>query len=208
MRIGTWNLDAKWTSAHHAFIEQTNCDLWLLTEVSPALAIDGHTIVRSPGSMARGQSYAALVTRSKLEPLPAPHGASALALWNGLRVCSSVLPWPSAPDAEPWIAGTTVAKAEAATTAIAAARPQIWGGDWNHPLQGDARWHYPGQAMTLGVVQSLGLWVPTIALPHRIRGLCSIDHISIPIDWTSHYQARLPSGTLSDHDAYVIEASR
>ncbi len=35
MRIGTWNLDAKWSEEHQALLTNEHCDVWLLTEVSP-----------------------------------------------------------------------------------------------------------------------------------------------------------------------------
>jgi hypothetical protein len=32
MRIGTWNLAARWTCAHAAELIAADCDAWLLTE--------------------------------------------------------------------------------------------------------------------------------------------------------------------------------
>lgn len=33
MRIGTWNLAGRWSLAHQSFLEDAECDVWLLTEV-------------------------------------------------------------------------------------------------------------------------------------------------------------------------------
>ena len=33
MRIGTWNLEKKWTQDHADLMEEQKCDVWLLTEV-------------------------------------------------------------------------------------------------------------------------------------------------------------------------------
>lgn len=55
---------------------------------------------------------------------------------------------------------------------------------------------------------ALGLTVPTTALPHRIDGLFSIDHVAVPTRTTVMSQERvvaaLADRRLSDHDAYLV----
>ena len=62
-----------------------------------------------------------------------------------------------------------------------------------------------------GALDRLGLQVPTAASPHQIDGLLSIDHIAVPADWRvldiEHHPALSDGDKISDHDAYVIEAS-
>ena len=33
LRIGTWNLEGRWTADHLAFMVDLDCDVWLVTEV-------------------------------------------------------------------------------------------------------------------------------------------------------------------------------
>jgi hypothetical protein len=54
---------------------------------------------------------------------------------DGLRVCASVLPWRSC-GADPWGSGDTAARTVRAVDSVRAARPTVWGGDWNHALCG------------------------------------------------------------------------
>ena len=44
MRVATWNLDARWTAKHAAFLHDQTVDVWCLTEVPPR-AIAGGRIV-------------------------------------------------------------------------------------------------------------------------------------------------------------------
>ena len=43
MRIGTWNLDGRWSLAHQAFMQEQMCDVWLLTEVPGDISLQGYT---------------------------------------------------------------------------------------------------------------------------------------------------------------------
>ena len=131
---------------------------------------------------------------------------------DGLTVCSSVLPWRSCGTAPPWTGVTTAEKTEAATTSIVSGAPHVWGGDWNHAMSG-REWSGSkrGRGSILEAVDALGLQLPTAALPHQIDGLLSIDHIAVPADWrvieTEHHPALAGGARISDHDAYVIEAT-
>jgi hypothetical protein len=62
MRIATWNLDARWTAKHAAFLHDQAADVWCLTEVPPRAIVGGrivgYTAVGSTGRMSRGQHYA------------------------------------------------------------------------------------------------------------------------------------------------------
>jgi len=88
----------------------------------------------------------------------------------------------------------------------------VWGGDWNHAMQGrEYAGSAAGRTAILGLVESLGLTVVTTDAPHRIDGLLSIDHIAVPAGWTRGLCERLAATSgerrLSDHDAYVVALS-
>jgi len=40
VRIGTWNIDAKWSSRHAAVLAAADCDVWLLPELADS-RVDG-----------------------------------------------------------------------------------------------------------------------------------------------------------------------
>jgi hypothetical protein len=69
-----------------------------------------------------------------------------------------------------------------------------------------------GRRSILEAVDRLGLQLPTAGLPHQIEGLLSIDHIAVPADWrvleVEHHPAFAGGARISDHDAYVIEATK
>lgn len=73
VRIGTWNLDAKWTGVHASALVAADCDAGLLTEVKPNVTVNGYSAVWSPATMSRGQHYAALLSRLPTSELEAPH---------------------------------------------------------------------------------------------------------------------------------------
>lgn len=131
---------------------------------------------------------------------------------DGLRVCSSILPWRSCGNRPPWTGSTTAEKTEAATASIMAGTPTVWGGDWNHAMAG-REWSgsQRGRRSILDAVERLGMQLPTAGSPHRIEGLLSIDHIAVPTDWRvleiEHHPALSDGARISDHDAYVIEVS-
>lgn len=212
MRIGTWNLAGRWDSRHEALIEAMDCDVLLLTEVSERIALPVHDLHLGSLPMAAKRRWAAIASRLPMNPLPDPHGASAFAEVDGLRICSSVLPWRSCGTREPWVGTSTAEKTTAAVTAVEAAAPDVWGGDWNHALSG-REWagSMAGRHSILETVARLSLRVSTASSPHRIAGLLSIDHIAVPESWnvrsTERHRATSGNARLSDHDAYVIEVS-
>jgi hypothetical protein len=42
MRIGTWNLDGRWSDEHAKFLQRQDCNVWLLTEVRTDLDLLGY----------------------------------------------------------------------------------------------------------------------------------------------------------------------
>ena len=97
MRIGTWNLENKWSDKHRDLLRSEGCDVWLLTEVNPQAVNREGTIADyychiSEGSWC-GQHWAAVLSIEPLSPFrPDPHEASAAASVNGITYCSTVLP--------------------------------------------------------------------------------------------------------------------
>jgi len=73
MRIGTWNLDGNWDERHEFLMYQQNCDVWLLTEVTENAALKDYAIYTTKGTMGRGQHWAAIIGRGKLDECSDPH---------------------------------------------------------------------------------------------------------------------------------------
>jgi hypothetical protein len=214
VRIGTWNLEGRWSDRHRDLLTTMDCDVLLLTEVPKCFELAGFGVHRGERSMAAGRRWAAVASRLPMRPQSDPHGASAMVVVDGLRTCSSVLPWRSCGSGEPWAGGSTAERTAAAVAAVEVAGPSIWGGDWNHALAG-REWagSMAGRRHVLAAVERLSLQVPTASSPHRIEGLVSIDHIAVPDSWvvrgvSRHGAAAGNGGRLSDHDAYVVEVDR
>ena len=216
MLIGTWNLEGRWSARHEAFLVEPQCDLWLLTEF-PHKA-DGRfgTAIRSDDMQAT-KSWAAIWGEGAVSA-PRAHAAAACAHFDGTFICCAVLPWRGAgrywPGAESGVAAMTEeALLQLRRPMIAQKGPVIWGGDWNHSLQGTERvGSASGRTAIMGLLDELELQVPTSAEPHREVGLSSIDHIGVPRKWqvtgTSRRVAADVGGRLSDHDAYVVDVLR
>lgn len=213
VRIGTWNLAGRWGPAHRAFLLAADVDVWLLTEVRHDLTLPGYFSHATRGNMAPGRSWARVLAGRDLKPLKDPHPASAAASVDGVTYCSSILPWRSCGQVHPWVRGSHAERTRDAVTQLNMALvpgPLVWGGDWNHALSGtEHAGSKEGRAMIAELVDARGLHVPTAALPHRIPGLLSIDHIAFPREWEGAAR-RIPAiadgTTLSDHDAYVVDA--
>ena len=107
---------------------------------------------------------------------------------------------------------TGAEKTTAAVAAVEASAPSVWGGDWNHALSG-REWtgSVAGRQSLLAALERLELRVPTASLPHQIEDLLSIDHIAVPKSWdvsaTHRHRAFVGQTRISDHDAYVVDAS-
>lgn len=185
MRIATWNLEGKWTPQHHWLIRSFRADMLLLTEVVDTVEVTGLNIQFSGAEMQPGRRWAAVAAAARLRPLPNPHGATALAEVDGLRIASSLLPWRNSGGASPWTEEDQGARTTAAVAAIEAAAPIVWGGDWNHELTGRLYAGSKGGRMSiLGALDRLGLSAPTDVSPHRLVGARSINHVAVPAFWS------------------------
>jgi hypothetical protein len=210
VRIATWNLEGKWTPRHHWLIRSLQADVLLLTEVLAEVELTGLNIHFTQDEMRPGRRWAAVAASAPLRPLPDPHGATALAEIDGLRIASSILPWRNSGGASPWTGQDQGARTAAAVAAIKAAAPIVWGGDWNHELTGRLYAGSRGGRMSiLGALDRLGLSAPTEASPHRQVGARSINHVAVPAFWAvtsvERVSAIVTGVELSDHDAYVVE---
>lgn len=114
MRIGTWNLAGRWDSRHEKLINDQQCDVWLLTEVSERLKVHGFHQHSSASLVSPKRRWATILSAKPLEYLPDPHPASALAQCGQWMLCSSVLPWKSCSESDTW-----VGKSHAARTGMA-----------------------------------------------------------------------------------------
>lgn len=213
LRVGTWNLAGRWSADHHDLMSEQSCDVWLLTEVSAEVALDGYAAHLTEAVMTGRRRWAAVFAREALSPLPDPHPASAAAVVKGLTYCSSILPWRSCGSEPPWEGSRHADKTAAAVAALVEVLPatnRVWGGDWNHALKGrESAGSGEGRRHLLDAITALSLHVPTATQPHQINGLLSIDHIGVPADSnvtrSQHLKAQVNNRQLSDHDAYVVE---
>jgi hypothetical protein len=212
VRIGTWNLAGRWDARHLDLIETMDCDILLLTEVSERLDMPGYDMYLGRQLMAPKRRWAAIASRLSMSPQPDPHGATAMVELGDLRVCSSILPWRTCGTRNPWVGVTCAEKTIEAVAAVEASCPTVWGGDWNHALSG-REWtgSVAGRRSLLAAVERLELQVPTASSPHQIEDLLSIDHIAVAKSWhvtaTQRHRAIVGETHISDHDAYVVEAS-
>jgi hypothetical protein len=210
VRIATWNLEGKWTPRHHWLIRSLQADLLLLTEVLAKVEIPGVTIHFTEAEMQPGRRWAAVAASAHLRPLPDPHGATALAEVDGLRIASSILPWRNSGGAPPWTGEDQGSRTVATVAAIETVAPIVWGGDWNHELTGRlCAGSRDGRRSILGALDRLGLSAPTDASPYRLVGARSINHVAVPAFWAvtsvERVSAIVDGVELSDHDAYVVE---
>jgi len=213
VRIGTWNLEGRWSEEHQQLMRSGNCDVWLLTESPSALALEGFQQHRTTALMAPDKYWAAILSTMPLTPMADPHPATAAAWIGSLQVLSSVLPWRSC--GSDWPGDSLADKQE---TAIESLRPvltsstTVWGGDWNQAFEGP---EYVGTAYGRVTITSLleeaRLALTTGQLESASPGHASIDHIAVPADWrvtsANAISARASLRRLSDHDAYVVEVS-
>ncbi len=72
MRIGTWNLDGRRSDRHAHLLHSVDCDVWLLTEVHPAVTLLGYAAHLTHGEIRPGVRWAGVFCRSSLEPLADP----------------------------------------------------------------------------------------------------------------------------------------
>lgn len=211
MRIGTWNLEGRWTPGHSDFLAALDCDVLLLTEVSERLVADEYAVHLGAALMAPGRRWAAVLTRDALVPRPDPHHASAMAVSGSVTYCSSILPWRGA-KGRPWTGESHAERTQHALAELLTNVPAtdlIWGGDWNHALHDrETAGSKVGRVHLRSALDTLRLDVPTEHLPHQIEGILSIDHVAVPRDSEVTSAVRVSAiqaeGRLSDHDASVV----
>ena len=188
-----------------------DCDVLLLTEVSERVDLPGYDVHLGQLVMAPKRRWAAVASRLAMSAEPDPHGASAMVELEGLRVCSSILPWRTCGTRDPWVGTTSAERTSAAVAELETSAPSVWGGDWNHALSG-REWagSVAGRDYLLAAVERLDLQVPTASLPHQLEDLLSIDHIAVPKSWTilatQRHRAFTGQVRISDHDAYVVDS--
>jgi len=215
MRVGTWNLAGRWSPHHLELLLAQECDVWLLTEVRADVSLPSFESHLTAATMAPRRHWAGIYSRTPLQPRPDPHPASAAAFGLGLTWCSSILPWRSC-GTVPWGDGAASEKTRRALDQLASELPVgalIWGGDWNHAMQGrEYAGSVAGRTAIKAAVVDLQLTLATEDSPHCIPGLLTIDHIAVPRSARIHAVNRIVaedrSGKrLSDHDAYAIDVT-
>jgi hypothetical protein len=215
MRIGTWNLEGRWSAGHATFMQQCACDIWLLSIVQDAFALEsGETARSEPRGEGDDVSWSAVWSAAGLEAIEPSHPAVACARVGELLVCSSVLPWrnaaPFSDDDGDTVASITRAAIGGVRDALAGGGDVIWGGGWNHGLfEQENVGTLLGRRGIRELVAELTLQTPTARLPNSIAGMFSTDHIAVPERWevedASRVIAQLGGRRLTDSDAYVIE---
>lgn len=213
MRIGTWNLEGKWSSDHLDLLQGQECDVWLLTEVHTDTTVPGMVAHRTMQSMGPTKTWAGIFSIVDIIPRPDPHPATAMAHCDGLRFMSSVLPWRSCGAA--WEGATLAEKMRVTLTSLGEHIDEttIWGGDWNQALEGrDYVGSVDGRKEILRLVNDSQLSVPTSALDSASKGHRTIDHIAVPKTWdvvgAHRLEAAVEGHRMSDHDAYVVTIDR
>lgn len=212
MRIGTWNLEARWGDPHRAVLTGLGCDVLLLTEVSDETTLDGFAAHFGNGVSSAGTRWAAVFSRLPLVPLPDPHPAAAAAEIGGVRFCSSVLPWPlSGAMAEYPGLDHQERLVLCLETLIASFNEEgvVWGGDWNQPLSGAmSGFSHAGRTVVAQAAEQAALQVPLADLLGRMDRQGTIDQVAVPRSWRIDGVGKAEvDPSLSDHDAYWVDCS-
>lgn len=178
------------------------------------LALDGYALTPPGAVMSRGQLYAAVASRldtvGPLRAVAAPHAATTAAAINGTTYVSTVLPWTSA-RGEPWRGSSFTERTVGCLNDLRPflrAQPRlVWGGDWNHTLEGSLHGQTRGGRTTLeDMLTELGLVAPTRSQPRGLHPMRSIDHVAVrgPVVGVEHHSAVVDGRRVSDHDLYVV----
>ena len=208
VRIRTWNMDGRWSPEHADFMNQLDCNVWLLTEVNDSVELDGFERHVSEELMRPCVRWAGVYSRGPLSGLTDPHVASAMAVVDGTTYCSTILPWRSCPEDDTW-PGSNHAERTANALAVLVDRLQVdnlvWGGDRNHALSGpEEGGTRSGRRHVLDAIES--------SVCRSRRRTCRTG--STPSEHRPHRCRRLPqsgrcepgcSRGLSHHDCYVVD---
>jgi hypothetical protein len=232
MKLGTWNLQQASPAGvkgqrQAGFIAEQRADVWMLTEVHEAFALQGHDRVTSPGHLLHRprQRWAAVISRWPLRDCRAKHEGLALARAQTpagpLLVASSVMPWrgaktswPGDPDARHGVrfADSLDQHRGEIERARDGDEPVVWGGDFNQALSGpESAGSMGGRRLLDQAFASVGLTCTTSGVGHLNEEYCAIDHISVSRSWSADTAVRLtpPSSegkALSDHACYTCTA--
>lgn len=97
LRIGTWNIEGRWSDEHRHLLVWQQCDVWLLPEVSEKTKLPGYVLHPSRASIREGCSLGCHRCAGEHERAihSDPHPASCMVTWSGVTFTSSVLPWNS-----------------------------------------------------------------------------------------------------------------
>jgi endonuclease/exonuclease/phosphatase family metal-dependent hydrolase len=213
VRIGTWNLAGRWSEQHRELMLDTDCDVWLLTEINERTCLPGYSVHLSQSLMAPRRRWAGIASRLLMVSSPDPHPASAQVRVGGTTYVSSILPWKGCRSVPPWTGERHVDKTRDTVddllVRLRAVDRLVWGGDWNHALTGkEYAGSQGGRLVVLEALETLGLEPATTDLPHAIDGLLSIDHVALPAGLdgvATRISVEHEGKRLSDHDAYVVE---
>jgi hypothetical protein len=210
MRIGTWNLEGRWTATHVDVMTQLDCDVWLLTEINRDTALPGYHSLVATVPMTNTTHWSGILSRRPATGVGDPHPASCAGEIGDLLACSSVLPWPLAREHWPWGPAEHQARFDDTLHDLRSfleGRDVIWGGDWNQPLTGRlSGFTRAAQASLSEALNAMGLQVPTATLPGRNAAQASIDHIAIPATWHVPEAGSVQvTAALSDHNVYFVE---
>lgn len=213
VRVGTWNLEGRWSQDHLELLVAQECEVWLLTEVRDDTSLPGFGSHLTGARMGQRKHWAGVFCHGQFRPLPDPHPASAAAEGMGLVWCSSILPWRCCGTGL-WGEGNISEKTSRALQQLMVALPVgglVWGGDWNHAMQGrEYVGSLAGRTAITEALASRQLQLPTQRLPHALPGLVTIDHIAVPegtqiVEATRVVAEGRRGQRLSDHNVYTAE---
>jgi len=214
VRIGTWNLEGRWSADHARAMAGARCDVWLLTAVRPRVSLEGYYQHLTGALLGEGNHWAGLLSRWPIEPEPDPHPASALGRIDGRLYCASVLPWPLLHEdgVDLWEGDDHLGRVTTTVEALApvlAGGEAVWGGAWNQPLAGNIiGFSRTVQEALEQAVDDLGLQVPTATLRARNGMQNTVDQVAVPKTWLLGDAGSVAvDGALSDHDIYWVEAA-
>lgn len=211
MRIGTWNLNRRLRVRAESLLLRLNADVLLLTEAPADLVLPEYKLTPVGPLMALGQQWSTIASREPLRAIPTPHPATTAATIGDTTFVCSVLPWGSAKGA-PWRGegyGDRMLNAlDDLEPFLRDQQKLVWGGDWNHTLEGPLTGSTRQGRERLGeLLATLDLHAPTRHDPRGVYAMNSIDHVAVSdaSATSEHVPAQISSRRLSDHDLYIVQ---